>query len=92
MADNYRHVCHLIELGKLVELVVWDQLLGHCVDGGLLHPHHHGSNPNQDCVTALGNLQDAVTRAAEEKLLAGRLAKPNLFLVFLYRRDIFYMH
>ena len=67
---NYYPVCHLIEMGKLVELVVWDQLLSHCVKHGLIHPHHHGSMPHHDRVTALSHLQDTVSKAAEGKNLA----------------------
>ena len=40
--ENFRPVCHLIEMGKIVELVVLDQLLGHFVTHKLIHPNHHG--------------------------------------------------
>ena len=69
--DNYHPVCHLIDLGKLTELVMWDQLLKHCLKYHLIHPHHHGSMPFHDCVTAIGQLQDTVTLAADKKELSG---------------------
>ena len=68
--SNYRPVCHLIEMGKMVELVVWDQLMSHCVHHRIIHPNHHGSIPSHDCATALGQIQDLVTQAADRKQLA----------------------
>ena len=63
-------MCYLVEMGKLVELVVWDQLIEHCLAHGLIHLNHYGSMPGHDCVTAVGHLQDTVTRAADTKLLS----------------------
>ena len=68
--ENFRPVCHLIEMGKIVELVVLDQLLGHFVTHKLIHPNHHGSMPSHDCVTAVGHLKDTVTREADSKLMS----------------------
>ena len=68
--DNFRPVCHLVELGKLVELVVWEQLMSHTLQGQLLHPNHHGSLPGHSPITAICQVQDALTRAADAKQLA----------------------
>ena len=70
LVGNYRPVCHLIELGKLVELVVWDQLLQNCIVNKLIHPNHHGLMSNHDRVTVVGHLQDIATRAADCKKLS----------------------
>ena len=68
--ENYRPVCHLVEIGKLVELVVWDQLMGHTQRHHLLHPNHHGSLPGHSSATAICQVQDALTKAADAKHLA----------------------
>ena len=68
--SNYWTVCHLIEMGKMVELVVWDQLMSHCVRHHIIHPNHHGSLPSHYCATALGHIQDLVTQAADRRQLA----------------------
>ena len=54
----------------MVELVVWDQLMEHCLAHSLIHPNHHGSIPGHDCVTTVGHLQDKVTLTADNKLLS----------------------
>ena len=70
LPENYRPVCYLVEVGKLVELVVWDQLMEHCLAHGLIQPNYHGSILGHDCVTAVVQLQDTVTLAADSKLLS----------------------
>ena len=67
VAGNYRPVCHLVEVGKVVELMVWDQLQEHCNIHGIIHDNHHGSTTSHDCVTAVGQIQDAGIRAVEDK-------------------------
>ena len=70
MPENFRPVCHLVEVGRVVELVVWDQLQDHCTRNNIIHKNHHGSVPGHDCVSAVGQVLDATTQAAEEKLLS----------------------
>ena len=53
----------------MVGLVVWDQLQAHCSSHNILHSNHHGSTPNHDCITVLGQLQDVATSAAEVRRL-----------------------
>ena len=69
-ADNYRPVCHLVEVGKLVEVVVWEQLMDYTTQRHLLHPSHHGSVPHHSISTVIVQVCDAVTCAADQKLLA----------------------
>ena len=44
--DIYRQVCHLVEVGRVVKLVVWDQLQTHDVNNGIIHLNHYGSTLN----------------------------------------------
>ena len=41
--QNYRPVSHLVEVGKMVEYVVYDQVIEHFSLNSLFHPNHHGS-------------------------------------------------
>merc|ERR1711891_121313 len=50
--DNYRPVCHLVEMRKIAEMVVWDQMMDHTLQCHLLHPNHHGHSP----ATAIGQI------------------------------------
>ena len=59
-----------MEVEKVVELVVWDQLLNYCSKHGILHPNHHGSVPMHDCISAVGQLEDAASMAAEDRKMA----------------------
>ena len=69
LASNYRPVCHLIEVGQVGELVVWYQLQEHCTKHDIIPNSHHGSNQHQNCITALGQLQDTATQAGDLKKL-----------------------
>ena len=53
-----------------MELVVWHQFQNPCIEHDLVHRNHHGSIPAHDCVTAVGQLQDAASLAAEENRMA----------------------
>ena len=69
--ENYRPVSHLVEVGKLVEYIVGDQILEHFINNGLLHPNHHGSLKNHSTATALIQLTDMWMKASEKKELSG---------------------
>ena len=56
--ENYRPVSHLVEVGKLVEYIVGEQILEHFVTNNLFHPNHHGSLANHSTATALIQLTD----------------------------------
>jgi hypothetical protein len=51
--ENNRPVSHLVEMGKLVEYIVGDQILEHFITNGLIHQNHHGSLKNHSTATAL---------------------------------------
>ena len=44
--ENYRPVCHLIQIGKMVEYAVYFQIMEHFTTHNLFHPNHHGSLAN----------------------------------------------
>ena len=68
--DNYRPVCHLVEMGKITEMVVWDQMMDHTLQRHLLHPNHHGSLPGHSPATAVGQVQNELTMGADNKLIS----------------------
>ena len=39
---NYRPVSHIVELGKIVEYVVYEQVYNHFEANNLFHGNHHG--------------------------------------------------
>ena len=55
--ENYRPVSHLVEVGKLVEYIIGEQILEHFISNDLLHPNHHGSLKNHSTATALIQLK-----------------------------------
>ena len=71
--ENYRPVSHLVEIGKLVEYAVYDQVTEHFTTHDLFHGNHHGGLPNHSTTTALVQLHDMFLQAAESKKLTGAL-------------------
>ena len=69
--ENYRPVSNLVEVGKLVEYVIGEQILAHFLKNNLIHPNHHGSIPNHSTSTALIHLIDMWIQAAENRELSG---------------------
>ena len=65
--ENYRPVSHLVEVGKLVEYIVGEQILEHFISNDLLHPNHHGSLKNHSTATALIQLTDMWMAASEKR-------------------------
>ena len=73
LLDNYRPVSTIVEMGKLTELVVHEQFMGHFMEHGLFHPDHHGSLPNHDTTTSLLQVNSFMIKSAEKKQIAGSL-------------------
>ena len=71
--ENYRPVSHLVEVGKLVEHEVYDQIIEHFITNDLFHGNHHGGLPHHSTTTALVQLQDMFLQAAKSKKLSGAL-------------------
>ena len=42
LGSNYRPVSHIVEVGKIVEYVIYDQVYTHFVENNIFHPNHHG--------------------------------------------------
>ena len=68
--ENYRPVCHLIQIGKMVEYAVYFQILEHFTTHNLFHPNHHGSLANHSTATAITQLHDMWLDAAEKRELS----------------------
>ena len=66
---NYRPVSHLVELGKLVEYAVCDQVTSHFLDNNLFHQNHHGGLPHHSTATALVQLNDMFIQAADDMVV-----------------------
>ena len=71
--ENYRPVSHLVEIGKLVEYEVYDQVIQHFNENKLFHANHHGGLPNHSTSTALVQLHDMFLKAAESRKLSAAL-------------------
>ena len=71
--SNYRPVSHIIEVGKIVEYVVHEQVYNHFVNNNLFHGNHHGFLGNHSTATALIQLYDMWLTAAEKKELTASL-------------------
>ena len=72
-AKNYRPVSHLVEVGKMVEYAVYEQVIGHFTDNNLFHENHHGSLSGHSTATALIQLVDMWLEASEDTLLSAAL-------------------
>ena len=70
---NYRPVSHIIQIGKLVEYVMIDQMFEHFVMNKIFHSNHHGGLPNHSTATALIQLYDLWLNAAEKHELIAAL-------------------
>ena len=60
-------MCNLVQLGKLVELAVFQQIYDHFENHSLFHPNHHGSLPHHSTSTALIQISDYYLEAADKQ-------------------------
>ena len=72
-ATNYRPVSHIIEMGKLVEYIIHDQVYNHFFEHSLFHSNHHGFLRDHSTATALAQLQDMWLTASEDQKLSAAL-------------------
>ena len=68
--ENYRPVSHLVQVGLIAEYAVYFQIVEHFVKYDLFHPNHHGSIANHSTATAIIQLFDLWTEAAERQELS----------------------
>ena len=71
--SNYRPVSHIIEVGKIIEKVVHEQVYEHFDTNKLFHKNHHGFLGNHSTATALLQLYDMWLMAAEDTELSAAL-------------------
>ena len=71
--ENYRPVSHIVEVSKIAEYAVLDQVLDHFEANQLFHPNHHGFLPNRNTATALLQIYDIWLSNAEEKKFTGSI-------------------
>ena len=64
---NYRPVCHLVQVGLLVEYAVKDQIIEHFTKSNLFHSNLHDGLANHSTATALIQIHDQWLSAADEK-------------------------
>ena len=73
LGSNYRPVSHIVEVGKIVEYVIYDQVYTHFVENNIFHPNHHGFLGNRSTATALIQLYDLWLEASEKTELSAAL-------------------
>ena len=71
--SNYCPVSHIIEVGKIIEKVVHEQVYEHFATNKLFHRNHHGFLGNHSTATALLQLYDMWLMAAEDRELSATL-------------------
>ena len=73
VGENYRPLSHIVEISKLTEYAVLEQVLHHFQSQDLFHNNHHGFLPNRSTTTALLQIYDEWLSAAENKNLTGAI-------------------
>ena len=68
---NYRPVALLPMFSKILERVVFNQLVQYLDSHGLLHPNHHGSRHDHSTATALIQMYDQWTEEVEKGNMVG---------------------
>ena len=66
---NYRPVALLSVLSKILERVIFQQVLDYMEGNQLLHPSHHGFRPGRSTATALFEIHDLWVEAFDRKEL-----------------------
>ena len=72
-ASNYRPVAYIIEVGKLVEYAIHEQVYEHFSSYKIFHENHHGFLGHHSNATALIQLYDLWLEASENKELSAAL-------------------
>ena len=68
---NYRPVAIVPILSKVLERVLFNQMIEYLNDNGLLHPNHHAYRAQHNTTTALVQMYDSWLQAVESGQLAG---------------------
>ena len=70
-AKNYRPVAILCILSKVIERVVFLQIVDYMNSNGLFHPNHHGFRAGHSTCTAMIQMYDSWVQAVDKGELAG---------------------
>ena len=73
LMKNYRPVCNLVEVGKVVERAVAAQMIGHMEEQGLLNPNLHGGLGGLSPLTAHIQLQEQLMEVVSNRELAAAI-------------------
>ena len=68
---NYRPVAILPVLSKVLERVIFEQIVDHFNANGLFHPNHHGFRKDHNTCTALLQMQDGWSEAVDKGQYSG---------------------
>ena len=68
---NYRPVALLSILSKVLEKIIFRQVVEYVEGNGLLHPSHHGSRSQHSTCTALIEMYDSWIQSSEKDEMAG---------------------
>ena len=71
--ENYRPVALLSVVSKVLEKVVYGQLVEYFMTNGLIHPNHHDFREHHSTSTAIIQMYDMWLQAAESGKLSGAL-------------------
>ena len=72
-SENYRPVSHIVQMSKLVEYVMFDQMFTHFMENKIFHQNHHGGLPNHSTATALIQMYDMWLNGAENSEIIAAL-------------------
>ena len=73
IAENFRPVSHIVEISKITEYAIFDQVFKHFNDNDLFHQNLHGFLPKHSTSTALIQLYDIWLDASEDHELSTAL-------------------
>ena len=68
---NYRPVALLPIFSKILERVVYNQLVQYLDSEGIIHPNHHGSRPGHSTATALIQMYDRWVEEVDDGNMVG---------------------
>ena len=71
--ENYRPVSHLVEIGKIIEYAVFDQVMAYFTENNMFHQNLHGSLRGHSTSTALIQVMDLLHKASEQAKLSAVL-------------------
>ena len=68
---NYRPVAIIPIFSKILDCVIFNQVIKYLADNHLLHPNHHSYRKQHNTTTALIQMHDTWVKAVDAKELSG---------------------